>query len=139
MKMKPKRTPQRESSTTTKTHFKDFRGIDIFLSCVTVREDGVRAVRYEGGILNHIKPHMFEDIGKMLLHTGVFLEMNEEKTKALGMQFEFRKDDDGIHASTSVIQAVLMISAVIVLDMHKQPKLPAEYVKHLKKIDQWKP
>lgn len=136
---KPKRTPQRESATTVKTHFKDFRGIDIFLSCVTVREDGVRAVRYEGGVLDYIKPDQFAEIGKMLLHTGVFLEMNEEKTKAYGMQFEFRSDDDGIHASTSVIQAVLMISAVIVLDMHKQTKLPADYVKHLKKIDAWKP
>lgn len=137
--MKPKRTPQRESPETTKTHFKDFRGIDIFLSCVTVRADGVRAVRYEGGVLDYIKPHQFPDIGKMLLHTGVFLHTNDEKTKAIYMQFQFRNDSDGIHASTSVIQAVLMISAVIVLDMHQQPKLPVEYVKHLKKIDAWKP
>ncbi len=137
--MKPKRTPQRESATTVKTHFKDFRGIDIFLSCVTVREDGVRAVRYEGGVLNHIKPHLFPDIGKMLMHTGVFLETTEDGKKVNKLEFIFRSDDDGIHASTSVIQAVLMISAVIVLDMHKQTKLPADYVKHLKKIDAWKP
>lgn len=137
--MKPKRTPQRESPTTTKTHFKDFRGIDIFLSCVTVREDGLRAVRYEGGILDYIKPYQFPDVGKMLLHTGVFMETSDDGKKVNKLEFIFRNDADGIHASTSVIQAVLMISAVIVLDMHKQPKLPADYVKHLKKIDQWKP
>lgn len=137
--MKPKRTQQQPDKNGEKTHFKDFRGIDIFLSCVPVRADGLRAVRYEAGILNHIKPHMFEDIGKMLLHTGVFLETSEDGKKANKLEFIFRNDSDGIHASTSVIQAVLMISAVIVLDMHKQPKLPAEYVKHLKKIDAWKP
>ncbi len=137
--MKPKRTPQRESATTVKTHFKDFRGIDIFLSCVTVREDGVRAVRYEGGVLDYIKPHQFADIGKMLLHTGVFMETSDDEKRVNKLEFIFRNDSDGIHASTSVIQAVLMISAVIVLDMHKQTKLPADYVKHLKKIDTWKP
>lgn len=137
--MKPKRTQQQPDKNGEKTHFKDFRGIDIFLTCVTVRADGVRAVRYEGGVLDYIKPHQFADIGKMLLHTGVYLHTNDEKTKAIYMQFQFRNDADGIHASTSVIQAVLMISAVIVLDMHKQPKLPAEYIKHLKKIDTWKP
>lgn len=137
--MKPKRTPQRESATTAKTHFKDFRGIDIFLSCVPVRADGLQAVRYEGGILNHIKPSMFDDIGKMLLHTGVFLETTEDGKRVNKLEFIFRSDADGIHASTSIIQAVLMISAVIVLDMHQQPKLPADYVKHLKKIDAWKP
>lgn len=137
--MKPKRTPQRESPETTKTHFKDFRGIDIFLSCVMVREDGVRAIRYEGGVLDYINPHQFSDIGKMLLHTGVFMETSDDGKKVNKLEFIFRNDSDGIHASTSVIQAVLMISAVIVLDMYQQPKLPAEYVKHLKKIDQWKP
>lgn len=137
--MKSKRTPQRESATTTKTHFKDFRGIDIFLSCVTVRQDGIRAVRYEGGVLDYIKPHQFADIGKMLLHTGVYMETSDDGKKVNKLEFIFRNDADGIHASTSVIQAVLMISAVIVLDMHQQPKLPAEYVKHLKKVDAWKP
>lgn len=137
--MKPKRIPQRESPETTKTHFKDFRGIDIFLSCVTVREDGLQSVRYEGGILEYIKPHQFADIGKMLLHTGVFMETSDDEKKVNKLEFIFRSDSDGIHASTSVIQAVLMISAVIVLDMHQQPKLPADYVKHLKKIDTWKP
>ena len=137
--MKPKRTPQRESPETTKTHFKDFRGIDIFLSCVTVRADGVRAVRYEGGVLEYIKPHHFPDIGKMLLHTGVYMETSDDGKKVNKLEFIFRNDSDGIHASTSVIQAVLMISAVIVLDMHKQPKLPAEYIKNLQKIDTWKP
>ena len=136
---KPKRPIQRESANTVKTHFKDFRGIDIFLTCATVREDGLRAVRYEGGILNHVKPSMFPEVGKVLIHTGVFLETTEDGKHINKLEFIFRDDKDGIHASTSVIQAVLMISALCVLEMHKQPKLPAEYVKHLKKIEAWKP
>ena len=90
--MKNKTRVRGVACNTTKTHFKDFRGIDIFLSCVPVREDGLRAVRYEGGVLDYIKPHQFTEIGKMLLHTGVFMETSDDEKKVNKLEFIFRND-----------------------------------------------